>query len=114
MHELSMVMRLANTAEETAKQNDMKKVETITVGVGEMSTAIGEYLRKYFNQVKGKYERINEAALLLHDEKGEGLCNKCGTSFLLTENEGVCPVCGERDFKITKGKSITVLSIEGE
>ncbi|MCR5271725.1 MAG: hydrogenase maturation nickel metallochaperone HypA [Lachnospiraceae bacterium] len=114
MHELSMVMNLANTAERTAEQNDMKKVELIHVGVGEMSGAVDEYIDKYFNQIKDKYSYINNATLVLSKDFAKGKCKNCGEEFLLTENEGVCPKCGERDFTITIGKSITVHKIEGE
>jgi len=113
MHELSMVMRLADTAENTAVANDMGEVEKIYVGLGEMSTAIAEYVEKYFDSVKDKYPHIRNAKLEITEEKAEGLCKKCGESFLLTANDGICPKCGERDFTITKGRSLTVNRIEG-
>ena len=48
MHELGVVFKIIDDLEEVAQENDLKKISTVTLSLGEVSTVIPEYLKDPF------------------------------------------------------------------
>ena len=45
MHELGIVFNIINTVEELAKENNLTKIASITLQVGEFSSVVPHYLQ---------------------------------------------------------------------
>jgi len=114
MNELSMVMRLAGTAETAAVNNGLERVDKVHALIGELSSAEAEYIVKYFMDVREQYPHLKTAELTTEKEMAAGRCNVCEIEFELTANNGKCPKCGGMNYKIIRGRSLSVGSIEGE
>lgn len=117
MHELSIATDLINVALETAKQNNAKKVLSITVEVGELAMINPE-------QLTFMYEVLTENDELPNGEilKGSKLnlittpavmeCRNCGYKGPVTDKYTcACPQCG-LTMKAVEGRDICLKTME--
>lgn len=47
MHELGILMEIVKTVEKFAVENQVDKIETLVLQIGEISSAIPEYMKRY-------------------------------------------------------------------
>jgi hydrogenase nickel incorporation protein HypA/HybF len=111
MHELSIATDLINTAIATAKQNNAKKVHSVTVEIGELAMINPEQLSFMYevlteeNMLKGsKLEIINVPAVME--------CQHCGYKGPLVDRDTcACPKCG-LTLKAIEGRDICLKTME--
>ena len=117
MHELSIATDLVNAALETARQNDAKKVLSITVEVGELALVNPEQLQFMF-EVLTQDEDFTKGDLL----KGARLdlaivpavmkCDNCGYQGAVTDKYTcACPKCG-LTMRAIAGRDICLKTME--
>ena len=96
MHELGTIYYVIDTVEKLAAENDLKKVASITLEVGEVSGIIPEYLSDFWLYARKKTELFQETELKIEPihavnptiPQGK-ICPHCGSvnTFLITGNE---------------------------
>ena len=111
MHEYGITMQIIKIAQESAKENNSKKVTDISLVVGEMSGFIGDSIQLYFDEIcKGT---ITEGAKLhIKNVKPLLYCPKCNKNFLRERFSFECPTCGSSGEITDIGKEFYVESIE--
>ncbi|SFG69227.1 hydrogenase nickel incorporation protein HypA/HybF [Desulfotomaculum arcticum] len=113
MHELSLIQALIETVKHSAAENDIAKVNTVRIVVGESYGALPEALDFAF-QVLTK-DTICEGAVLEIDKTPLVLkCGECGSEYQPDEINWKCPDCGAGGASTVSGRELYVDYYEGD
>ena len=113
MHELSTVIRIVNTAL-SALEHETRRPKAVSVGIGEMTDILPEYVRKYY--IEAVKDTVLEGTQL-HIEMipAKAHCDGCGNDFHpCRENDYLCPECKGSVCHITEGRTTRLINIELE
>lgn len=111
MHEISVLYKAVELAEQTAKDNDIRKISYITLEVGELSGYLPIFFEKYFPVVIENRPVFEGCELKMITARGEGLCLDCSAIYNVMRCEGRCPKCGSRYKKILGGQQFLLKEI---
>ena len=95
MHELSIVQSLVALCEKNVAANGAKEVVSLEVRIGRLSGVEPHYLESAF----GVY-------------KAGTICESCGFSGELSENDFTCPTCGSQELEVTGGEDMHLMRLE--
>lgn len=114
MHEMSYVVRLVNSALDTAKEKKASRVNRLVVSVGEMTGVLPEYMHRYYDPaVRGTL--LEGSQLEIREQPVEVLCKSCGAAYHpQRENGYACPECKSSEGEIIAGRSVTLEQVELE
>ncbi len=114
MHELPVVESILNIVLKHAETNDVKKVVTIHLGVGELSDLEDEWMQKYFEYLS-KGTVAQSAKLNIERIPITMQCSKCSYEFTV-EKDGLgeihCPKCNEVKCTLKSGREYTIKNME--
>lgn len=111
MHEISVLYKAVELAEQTAKDNGIEHLSYITLEVGELSGYLPIFFEKYFPIVIEKRPVFQGCELKMIIARGEGLCLDCHAIYNVMKCEGKCPKCGSRYKKILGGQQFLLKEI---
>lgn len=111
MHEVSVLYRALDTAEEYARKNGISKITGLTLEVGELTGYLPIFFEKYFPELSEERDMVRGAELKIDIVRGEAVCNQCFSLYNVMQQEGRCPRCGSRDKEILGGRDFKVKSI---
>ncbi len=110
LHELGVIIEVVNQVELFAKENDVEKIETLVLQIGELSSMIPEYMYKlYPAAIEGTM--LQDSKLEIEVIPGNGLCKECRQVFNLVKEQGICPGCGSKAFELLSGKEFYIKEI---
>ena len=112
MHELGTIVYVMDTVEKICKEQNLTKVGSITLEVGEVSAIIPEYLIDYFNWAKKKSEYLNECELKVEDIKAVTYCQDCKQTYPTVEFGKECPHCHSKNTFLITGNEYNIKEIE--
>lgn len=111
MHELGVVMEVVNAVEAFARENDVERVASVTLQIGELSSMIPRY-------VEASYPAACDGTLLegsvlkIEVLPANGRCRACGRIYNVPLNEGTCPFCGGSARDMISGREFLIKEIE--
>jgi len=111
MHEISVLKRAVDLAEQTAADNGISRIAYITLEVGELTGYVPVFFHKYFPIVIEGKPVFEGTELKIITAAGEALCEDCQAMYNVMKAEGVCPVCGSRRKKILGGQQFLLKEI---
>ena len=111
MHEISVLQKAVDLAENVAIENHVDKIAYITLEVGELSGYLPIFFEKYYPIVIENRPIFEGSELIIHSVKGEALCKDCYAMYNIMANKGVCPKCGSRHKKILGGTQFMLKEI---
>jgi hydrogenase nickel incorporation protein HypA/HybF len=110
LHELGILIEVIETVENFAIKNALKKIDTLVLQIGELSSMIPRYIEAcYPAAVDGTM--LQETKLKIEILPGNAICKKCNKVFNLIENHSKCPYCGSEDWEILCGKEFMIKEI---
>lgn len=110
MHELGVVFEVVKTVENFALSNQLTKIDTVVLQIGELSSMIPKYIEAcYPAAVDGTL--LEESRLKIEIIPGNGLCRECKKVFNIAANNGKCPHCESRDWELLSGKEFFVKEV---
>lgn len=111
MHELGIVFHVVKTVEGIARQNNLTKIDTIVLQIGELSTIIPKYIEACFSAaIDGTF--MQETKLKIEILPGNVMCKNCDQVFNLIENKSrQCPKCGNEEWEVLSGKEFLIKEI---
>ncbi len=114
MHELSIAYSLLEQVLELNHANNGKRVEKITVQVGELTGIVPQYLEFCFIEL-AKNSAAQEAGLLIEKTLANLICSFCDwkEKFNGSAQLDNCPKCGEIT-NVSGGDELTLLHVEVE
>lgn len=110
LHELGVVIEVAKTVERVVLEQNLNKVDTIILQIGELSSMIPRYIREcYPAAVDGTI--LQNTKLEIEILPGNGICKDCNKVFNLLENNRKCPKCKSQNWELLCGKEFMIKEI---
>lgn len=110
MHELGIMAEVVRIAQKTADENNMQKVETIILQVGELTSIVPQYAIDFFPAVTYKTP-LADTKLEIEVIPGNAKCRNCSSVFNVVQNEGKCPECRDNNFDVLSGSELIIKEI---
>lgn len=110
MHEIGILFEVVKSVEKFAKENDVEKIETLVLQIGELSSMIPKYMKNlYPAAVEGTI--LEGSELEIEILPANALCKDCRKVFKLVENSGICPKCDTKNWEMLSGKEFYIKEI---
>ncbi len=113
MHEMSLAEGVLQLVEATARRENARRVKTVVLEIGRLSSVEPEALAFCFEAVTHG-SLAQGAALEIVAVPGQGWCLPCGATVAMAALWGACPRCGSHQVQPTGGTEMRVKEIEIE
>lgn len=114
MHEMGIVLSMIDTASRLAKQYQVSKLCSVTIEVGELSSALPRYLMELW-PMGAKGTVCEGSELIINEEQGIARCSGCAKEYPVMDNlkndYPVCPYCGNDHYTIVAGSEILITEL---
>ncbi len=114
MHEMGIVIHLAKTLEETAREEGLTKIGSVTLDVGEVSGIVTDYFEDCWNYFRRKHPVLSEAELHIGIIPALTWCDSCRSTYETVKYGRVCPNCGSGETWLVQGNECVIRQIEAE
>lgn len=112
MHEASIAASLIDLVLDTAKNNNAKKVNSVTAKIGKLAAVDGDSLMFAYDALKEDHPMIAESKLIIDNVPITGKCESCGKTDTYDEMFFACSSCGSYAVTLLTGEELTVSEIE--
>jgi hydrogenase nickel incorporation protein HypA/HybF len=135
MHEWALAEAVITTALNVAKKENLKKITSVTVQLGELQQINEEIFRYALDEIVELHKKhFSNVTIDIDIERTQLQCNNCEHTWMfdsmkdsLSEDESEaihfipevafvytrCPNCKSPDFKVKKGRGVSLVSIKG-
>lgn len=103
-------MQVVDVVEKFARENDVEKIETVVLQIGELSSMIPKYVEAVY-PAAADGTILEGSKLQIEILPANGRCNECETVFHLVEHDGVCPNCRSTDCDMLGGREFYIKEI---
>ena len=114
MHELGVVFKVIDQVEQIAAENDVTRVEAVTLQLGEVSAVIPEYLADCWKWAVKRTEVMQQARLEIETIPAVTHCDGCGRDYETVKHGRTCPFCGSGETWLMQGNEFIIKQIEAE
>ena len=111
MHELGIVFHIIRSVEEIGRQNGVKRVNAVTLELGEVSGVLEDYLQDCWNWAAAKSEMLRGAKLQVEVIPAKTLCENCGLVYPTVAHGRTCPECGSGKTPLIQGNETMIRDI---
>lgn len=112
MHELGIVFHIIKSIEGVAAENQLKKVNAVTIELGEVSGVLHNYLDDCWNWACAKNELMSGARLQIEVIPAITFCEDCKGTYETVKHGKICPLCGSENTYLISGNEINMKEIE--
>lgn len=110
MHELGVIIQVVKTIEDFAEKNEITKIDTLVLQIGELSSIIPKYVEAcYPAAVDGTL--LQNTKLKIELLPGNCRCYNCHKVFNLIQCNKQCPDCGSHDWELLSGREFLIKEI---
>ncbi|MCR5761392.1 MAG: hydrogenase maturation nickel metallochaperone HypA [Sphaerochaetaceae bacterium] len=114
MHEMGIIIHLAKTLDQTAQEQNLTKIGSVTLQVGEVSGIVTDLFVECWDYFKKKHEVLKDSVLKLETIPAVTWCNNCKTNYETVKYGKTCPHCGSGETWLVKGNECVIKEIEAE
>lgn len=111
MHELGIVFHIIRNVEEVAVQNNLRRVSSVTLELGEVSGIIPSYLTDCWNWACAKNDLMRGAELMIEQIPAITYCEACDSTYCTVEHGRICPSCGSERTYLLQGNETVIKEI---
>lgn len=112
MHELGVVFHCIKQINEIAAENAVKKIKSVTVEIGEVSTVIPYYFTDCWNWAVKKETVLKDAEIVVETIEAVTRCEACGKNYPTVKHGKICPFCKSDNTYLLTGNEIIIKQIE--
>jgi hydrogenase nickel incorporation protein HypA/HybF len=112
MHELGIIFHIIHSIEEVGAENNLTRVMSVTLEVGEVSAIVPEYLTDCWRWAADKTELLKGAELKYETLPAVTYCESCGQSYSTVKHAKICPYCGSEETYLVTGREVNIKEIE--
>jgi hydrogenase nickel incorporation protein HypA/HybF len=112
MHELGIIFHIIDSIEEVSAENDLTRVMSVTLEVGEVSTIVPEYLTDCWRWAADKTELLKGSQLRYETLPAVTFCENCGQTYSTVKYAKICPNCGSDQTYLASGREVNIKEIE--
>lgn len=110
MHELGVVIEVVRTVEKVALENNLTKVDSLVLQIGELSSMIPKYIESCF-PVAVDNTILQDTKLEIEVIPANGMCKNCNKVFNVKANNGQCIYCSSKSWDLVSGKGFVIKEI---
>jgi hydrogenase nickel incorporation protein HypA/HybF len=112
MHEAGLTQNILDLALGKAREVKAARVNSIDLVIGELSGAVGDSIRFYF-ECLSRGTPAEGAALNIREVPARLRCRDCGREFHPEDVAAwLCPGCGSQGVEVTGGRELYIDSME--
>ena len=112
MHELGTIHYVIDTVEKLAVENELSKIASVTLEVGEVSGIIPHFPTDYWEYAKKKTTYLQEAELKIETIHAVTYCQSCGKTYPTVQYAKICPYCQSDNTFLVTGNEYVIKEIE--
>ncbi len=114
MHEMGIVLHLAESLEDIAKENELTNIGRVTLQVGEVSGIMTDLFVDAWDSFKVKHPVIQTAELVLETLPAITWCDNCKQTYPTVKYGKECPYCHSGETWLLQGNECVIKEIEAE
>lgn len=111
MHELGIVFHIIRSVEDVARENNLRRVSSVTLELGEVSGVIPSYLTDCWDWACAKNDLMRGAELVVEEVPAVTYCEACDSTYGTVEHGRICPHCGSDRTYLIQGDETTIKEI---
>lgn len=114
MHEMGIIFHVAKTLEETAKEEQLKRIGSVTLSIGEVSGIMTDYFVECWEYFSRKSPLLQGSRLILETLPAVTYCSSCEKEYETVKFGKTCPYCGSTETWLLRGNECFIKEIEAE
>ena len=114
MHEMGIILHIAKMLDETAQEQHITKIGSVTLEVGEVSGIMTDLFVDCWNYFKVKHPVLAESELRLVTIPAVTFCGSCGKTYETVRYGKECPFCHSGETWLIDGNQCVIKEIEAE
>ena len=111
MHELGVVFHIIDDLTELGKENDVEKIHSVTIQLGEVSGVIPDFLTDAWKWAVNRTEILKGADLIIETLPAVTFCEDCKSEYETVKHGRICPNCGSEHTYLLKGNEFMIKEI---
>lgn len=111
---MGIVLHLAKTLEQTAKEQNIVKIGKVTLQVGEVSGIMTDLFSDCWNYFKERHPVLSESTLDIETTHAVTFCDNCKKEYETVKYGRQCPYCDSYETWLIKGNECVIKEIEAE
>jgi hydrogenase nickel incorporation protein HypA/HybF len=112
MHELGVAFHCIKEINKIAQENGVKKINSVTIQLGEVSTVIPEYFEDVWNWAVKKETVLKDAKIKIEIIQAVTFCEDCKQEYPTVQYGKTCPHCGSDNTYLVTGNEFVIKEIE--
>lgn len=112
MHELGVVFYIIKDAKEAAINNGAKKIKSVSLNLGEVTTIIPYYLEDCWKWAVEKEEITSGCELKINKIPAITYCENCHKEYETVKFGKICPHCQSERTYLKQGNEVEIKEIE--
>lgn len=112
MHELGVVFYVIKDVKAVALENNINKINSVTLEIGEVSGVIHEQLIDCWNWAAHKEPITDGAELKIETIEAITYCEDCGRTYRTVDHGKKCPYCESDNTYLKVGNEFNIKEIE--
>lgn len=112
MHELGVVFHCIKEVNKIAEENGVKKINSVTVEIGEVSTVLPYLFEDCWNWAVKKETVLKDAKIIVETLPAVTHCEDCLKDYPTVKYGKICPHCGSERTYLLRGNELTIKQIE--
>lgn len=114
MHEMGIVLHLAKTLDETAAEEHLARIGSVTLQVGEVSGILTDYFQECWDYFKVRHPVLKDSELILETIPAVTWCDNCKRTYETVKYGRECPYCHSGETWLLRGNECIIKQIEAE
>ena len=114
MQEMGIVIHLAKTLAQTAEEERLRRIGSVTLQVGEVSGIVTDYFTDCWDYFKGRHPVLEQAELRIETLPAVTWCDNCKSTYETVQYGRQCPHCGSGETWLLTGNECIIKEIEAE
>lgn len=110
MHELTILVELVDMVENAMRENNIKKIDTVVVQVGQLSSIVPRFMYEYYPNACDN-SMLEGSSLEIEMIRANGICHHCNKVFNVIKAKGKCPLCDAEDWEMLSGQEFMLKEI---
>ncbi len=112
MHELGVVYHIMDSLQSVAEENNVTRIQSVTMEVGEVSAVIPHYLTDCWKWARQKKPLLAECEMKVEILPAVTWCDGCSREYPTVAHGRICPLCGSEKTWLLKGNELNIKEIE--
>lgn len=111
MHELSVINSVIKQVNQVAEENQITRVASVKLKIGEVSGIVNEYLTDYWQWAVKKHEHLQGSELVIENTPAVTWCEACERRYPTVQYGRQCPYCGSESTYLLEGREFIISEI---